>query len=277
MVELARAARPSTAPCRPIRPCSRPFFDSHQQALPGHQARLGRRRRRCCLPGHPQPPGLGARLRQVQDGLPGLPEQVPHDSRGRHRRRAGDVEDHPPGIFDAATTSASSSSPSRAGVPPPGRRYLPVPSPTTRSEPGPAMTESTRGAAARDAAPTRFGRLVPPAAGPRGHAGASSSSARGSSACCCSRPGPMIASLVMSLTNFDLRPPRGGQVHRHRQLRRGWRSDPMVAKSLIATFKFALIAIPVTMVASLGVRRPAEQPEARSARAACGRSSTCRS
>jgi multiple sugar transport system permease protein len=63
--------------------------------------------------------------------------------------------------------------------------------------------------------------------------------------------GPMIASLVMSLTDFD--PVHPGAVtfvglENYVQLTR----DPLVATSLIATAKFALITIPVTMLSSLG-------------------------
>lgn len=63
--------------------------------------------------------------------------------------------------------------------------------------------------------------------------------------------GPIIASLLMSLTNFDL-------LHADRTRFIGLdnyvrlTTDPLVAQSLIATFKFALIIIPVTMLASLG-------------------------
>ena len=63
--------------------------------------------------------------------------------------------------------------------------------------------------------------------------------------------GPIIASLVMSLTNFDL-------LHTDQTRFIGldnyvrMTQDPLVAQSLIATFKFALIVIPVTMGASLG-------------------------
>jgi ABC-type sugar transport system permease subunit len=63
--------------------------------------------------------------------------------------------------------------------------------------------------------------------------------------------GPIIASLVMSLTNFDL-------LHTDETRFIGLDNyvrltqDPLVAQSLIATFKFALIVIPVTMGASLG-------------------------
>jgi multiple sugar transport system permease protein len=63
--------------------------------------------------------------------------------------------------------------------------------------------------------------------------------------------GPMIASLVLSLTDFDLINP--DSVHfigldNYARLT----SDPNVIKSLIVTFRFAIIAIPLTMFASLG-------------------------
>ena len=63
--------------------------------------------------------------------------------------------------------------------------------------------------------------------------------------------GPIIASLVMSLTNFDLL--HADQV-RFIGLDNYVRmtTDPLVAQSLVATFKFALITVPVTMLASLG-------------------------
>ena len=63
--------------------------------------------------------------------------------------------------------------------------------------------------------------------------------------------GPIVASLVMSLTNFDML--HAGETRfvgldNYIQLTK----DPLVAQSLVATFKFALIVIPVTMLASLG-------------------------
>lgn len=62
--------------------------------------------------------------------------------------------------------------------------------------------------------------------------------------------GPMVASLVMSLTDFNLvRPEATRFVGLDNYARLA--SDPTIGQSLIATFKFALIAIPVTMVASL--------------------------
>jgi ABC-type sugar transport system permease subunit len=63
--------------------------------------------------------------------------------------------------------------------------------------------------------------------------------------------GPMLASLLMSLTNFDLVHPdtvRFVGLQNYERLA----SDPTVFQSLVATFKFAAISIPVTMLASLG-------------------------
>jgi multiple sugar transport system permease protein len=63
--------------------------------------------------------------------------------------------------------------------------------------------------------------------------------------------GPIVASFVMSLTNFDLlHADQTRFVGLDNYIR--MTSDPLVAQSLIATFKFALIVIPVTMIASLG-------------------------
>jgi ABC-type sugar transport system permease subunit len=62
--------------------------------------------------------------------------------------------------------------------------------------------------------------------------------------------GPIIASLVMSLTNFDL-------LHADQTRFIGLdnyvrlTTDPLVAVALASTFKFALIVIPLTMFASL--------------------------
>ncbi len=63
--------------------------------------------------------------------------------------------------------------------------------------------------------------------------------------------GPMIASFVMSLTNFDLLHPDSTRFIGIENYTR-MASDPTIAASLLATIKFALIAIPVTMGASLG-------------------------
>jgi len=63
--------------------------------------------------------------------------------------------------------------------------------------------------------------------------------------------GPIVASLVLSMTNFDL-------LHTERTRFIGLdnyvrlTSDPLVGQALISTFKFAAIVIPVTMLASLG-------------------------
>jgi ABC-type sugar transport system permease subunit len=63
--------------------------------------------------------------------------------------------------------------------------------------------------------------------------------------------GPIVASLVMSLTNFDLLhadQTRFVGLDNYAQMT----ADPLVAQALIATFKFAIIVIPLTMGASLG-------------------------
>jgi multiple sugar transport system permease protein len=64
--------------------------------------------------------------------------------------------------------------------------------------------------------------------------------------------GPLIASFILSLTDFNLVKPEAvrfvgldNYVH--------MASDPLVKQGLLVTFKFAIIAIPVTMFASLGV------------------------
>jgi multiple sugar transport system permease protein len=63
--------------------------------------------------------------------------------------------------------------------------------------------------------------------------------------------GPMIASLVMSFTNFDLVHPDAVRfVGADNYVRMA--GDPTVIGSLIATLKFAAITIPLTMAASLG-------------------------
>jgi ABC-type sugar transport system permease subunit len=63
--------------------------------------------------------------------------------------------------------------------------------------------------------------------------------------------GPMVASLVMSLTNFDMIHPDSVQfIGLDNYVRMA--NDPTIATSLIATLKFAAITIPITMLASLG-------------------------
>ena len=63
--------------------------------------------------------------------------------------------------------------------------------------------------------------------------------------------GPMVASLAMSLTDFNLVKPEATKfvgLDNYARLA----SDPTIWQSLVATFKFALLAIPLTMGASLG-------------------------
>src|SRR6476469_8609971 len=63
--------------------------------------------------------------------------------------------------------------------------------------------------------------------------------------------GPMLASLVLSLTDFNLVHPETVRfVGLDNYVRMA--SDPNVLKSLSVTFEFAAISIPLTMVASLG-------------------------
>ena len=63
--------------------------------------------------------------------------------------------------------------------------------------------------------------------------------------------GPMIASLVMSLTDFNLVHPETTKfIGIDNYIR--MTNDPTIGQSLIATLKFALLAIPITMGASLG-------------------------
>ena len=62
--------------------------------------------------------------------------------------------------------------------------------------------------------------------------------------------GPMIASLVLSLTNFDLVHPESVKfIGLDNYVR--MTSDPNVAKAIQVTFVFAAIAIPLTMLSSL--------------------------
>jgi ABC-type sugar transport system permease subunit len=64
--------------------------------------------------------------------------------------------------------------------------------------------------------------------------------------------GPLIASFIFSLTDFNLVRPETVKfvgLDNYIQLTR----DPLVWQGLVVTAKFAIIAIPVTMIASLGV------------------------
>ncbi len=64
--------------------------------------------------------------------------------------------------------------------------------------------------------------------------------------------GPLIASLVLSLTDFNLVDPAAVRfvgLDNYSTMA----ADPNVRQGLIATFKFAVISIPLTMGASLGV------------------------
>jgi multiple sugar transport system permease protein len=64
--------------------------------------------------------------------------------------------------------------------------------------------------------------------------------------------GPLIASLVLSLTDFNLVRPEATRfigLDNYSRLT----TDPLVLQGLFVTAKFALLAVPVTMVASLGL------------------------
>jgi multiple sugar transport system permease protein len=64
--------------------------------------------------------------------------------------------------------------------------------------------------------------------------------------------GPLIASFVLSLTDFNLVNPEAVRfVGIDNYVRMA--TDPLVRQGLLVTFKFAIISIPVTMGASLGV------------------------
>jgi ABC-type sugar transport system permease subunit len=63
--------------------------------------------------------------------------------------------------------------------------------------------------------------------------------------------GPMVASLVLSLTDFDLIHPDAVRfIGLDNYIRMA--SDPNVATSVLVTFKFAAVVVPLTMLASLG-------------------------
>ncbi len=64
--------------------------------------------------------------------------------------------------------------------------------------------------------------------------------------------GPLIASLILSLTDFNLVNPDAVRFIGLDNYSR-MAADPLVLQGLVVTFRFAIIAIPVTMIASLGV------------------------
>lgn len=64
--------------------------------------------------------------------------------------------------------------------------------------------------------------------------------------------GPLVASLILSFTDFNLvRPEDTTFIGLDNYIQMA--SDPLVISGLLVTVKFALIAIPTTMIASLGV------------------------
>jgi multiple sugar transport system permease protein len=62
--------------------------------------------------------------------------------------------------------------------------------------------------------------------------------------------GPLLASLVLSFTDFNLTRPDAMQLVGFANYER-MTTDPLVGQAFFATFVFALIAVPTTMVASL--------------------------
>jgi multiple sugar transport system permease protein len=72
--------------------------------------------------------------------------------------------------------------------------------------------------------------------------------------------GPIIVSLVLSLTDFNLvRPADVKFIGIDNYIK--MTSDPNVAKSLLVTFRFAIIAIPLTMAASLAAALLVNSPK----------------
>ena len=70
---------------------------------------------------------------------------------------------------------------------------------------------------------------------------------------------PMAASLVISFTNFDPRTPDAVQAIGLANYVRMF-SDPLVAQSLLVTFKFAAVMLPLTIAVSLGIAMLVNQP-----------------
>jgi multiple sugar transport system permease protein len=72
--------------------------------------------------------------------------------------------------------------------------------------------------------------------------------------------GPLVASLALSFTDFNLLRPEETKfigIDNYAQMAR----DPLVIQGLIVTVKFALIAIPATMLASLGIALLVNSPQ----------------
>jgi ABC-type sugar transport system permease subunit len=72
--------------------------------------------------------------------------------------------------------------------------------------------------------------------------------------------GPLIASLALSFTDFNLLRPEATRfigLDNYTQMA----GDPLVVQGLIVTVRFALIAIPVTMIASLGIAVLVNSPQ----------------
>src|SRR5262245_61444714 len=72
--------------------------------------------------------------------------------------------------------------------------------------------------------------------------------------------GPLVASLVISMTDFNLVRPEAVQFVGLDNYAR-MASDPLVIQGLIVTARFAIIVIPVTMIASLGLALLVNSPK----------------
>jgi len=70
---------------------------------------------------------------------------------------------------------------------------------------------------------------------------------------------PMVASLVISFTNFDPRTPDAVQAIGLANYQRMF-TDPLVAQSLLVTLKFAAVMLPLSIAVSLGIAMLVNQP-----------------
>jgi len=70
---------------------------------------------------------------------------------------------------------------------------------------------------------------------------------------------PMVASLVISFTNFDPRTPDAVQAVGLANYQRMF-TDPLVAQSLLVTLKFAAVMLPLSIAVSLGIAMLVNQP-----------------
>src|SRR4051794_36186770 len=148
---------------------------------------------------------MGSGLRQVQGGLAEVPEQLPHHGRSRHRRSARCAEADAPGHLRRRLGRLGSSSSRLPGGSPsrPGGRLPAVgPSDGTRRSHTPPMSESTEAFPTAVAPARRVTLLGRPSV--REAAWGVVFVGPWLIGLILFTAGPMIASLVMSLTSFDL-------------------------------------------------------------------------